>query len=80
MKASLPGKTLSRSRLRASSMVSRLRLASQNPVFVSQGKIYQIENQDLSGLAMFAGASVKATGEVSKDGKSVKISKLDPTN
>ena len=46
-------------------------------VLVSEGKIYQIENQNLGGLAIYAGATVKATGELSKDGKSVKLSTLD---
>jgi hypothetical protein len=47
-------------------------------ILVSQDKIFQIENQNLAGLANYAGTVVKATGELSKDGKSLRLSRLDP--
>lgn len=46
-------------------------------VFVSQGKVYEIQNQDRPELAEHAGHTVKLTGEMSADGKSVKVSKIE---
>lgn len=46
-------------------------------VFVSKGKVYNIENQDGAGLQEHAGHTVKLTGEMSADGKSVKVSKIE---
>jgi hypothetical protein len=46
-------------------------------VFVSQGKVYQIQNQDHAGLNEHAGHAVKLTGEMSSDGKSITVSKIE---
>ena len=43
-------------------------------VFVSGGKIYNIENQDLPDLKEHAGHSVKLTGEMTGD--TIKVSKI----
>lgn len=45
-------------------------------VFVSSGKVYEIENQDLPALKTFAGDTVKLTGELGSDGKTIKADKL----
>jgi hypothetical protein len=45
-------------------------------VFVSDGKVYEIANQDLPALKAFAGDSVKLTGELESDGKTIKADKL----
>jgi hypothetical protein len=47
-------------------------------VFVSNGKIYSIENQKFGGLAKDAGATVQVTGDLAKDGKAITITKLEP--
>ena len=36
-------------------------------VFVSKGKVYNVENQDYAGLAEHAGHTVKLTGEMKGD-------------
>ncbi len=46
-------------------------------VFVSQGKVYEISNQDLPALKTFAGDTVRLTGEIQPDGKSIKADKLE---
>ena len=46
-----------------------------NYVFVSDGKVLAIVNQDFKGLAQRAGAAVKLTGE--RKGDTVTISKLE---
>jgi len=46
-------------------------------VFVQGGKVYEISNQDFSGLADHAGHTVKLTGDMSSDGKSVTVSKIE---
>ena len=51
--------------------------AGQKYVLVSGGKVYAIENQNFSGLAADAGASVRVTGEASGDGNSIKIGKIE---
>ena len=43
-------------------------------VFVSDGKVYMISNQDAAGLAKYAGENVKLTGEMS--GETVTVAKL----
>jgi len=43
-------------------------------VFVSDGKVYQIANQDLAALQKDAGESVKLTGDVNAD--TIKVSKV----
>ncbi len=45
-------------------------------VLVSNGHVYHITNQDFAGLAKYAGESVRATGELGGDNKSITISKL----
>lgn len=45
-------------------------------VLVSQGKVYEIENQDFAGLEEHAGHSVKLIGEMGADGKTIKVSKI----
>ena len=44
---------------------------------VSGGKVYEVSNQDAAGLAEHAGHTVKVTGEVSADGKSITVSKIE---
>jgi hypothetical protein len=44
-------------------------------VFVSKGKVYNIDNQDLPELEKHAGHTVKVTGEMSGD--SIKVSKIE---
>lgn len=46
-------------------------------VFVTDGKVLAIANQDFKGLAAQAGASVKLTGELK--GTTVVVSKLEAT-
>jgi hypothetical protein len=46
-------------------------------VFVSQGKVYEIQNQDDPSLNEHAGHTVKLTGEMSSDGKSITVSKVE---
>jgi len=45
-------------------------------VFVSKGKVFDIENQDLAGLEEHAGHSVKLTGDLQADKKTIKASKI----
>jgi hypothetical protein len=45
-------------------------------VFVSKGKVFDIENQDLAGLEEHAGHTVKLTGDLQADKKTIKASKL----
>ncbi|PYV89859.1 MAG: hypothetical protein DMG05_12565 [Acidobacteria bacterium] len=45
-------------------------------VFVNKGKVYTIENQDVAGLEEHAGHTVKLTGEMSADAKSIKVSSI----
>lgn len=50
-------------------------------VFVSQGKVYEVTNQDFAGLAQHAGHTVKLTGDMSSDKKSVTVSSIEmPTS
>ncbi len=44
-------------------------------VFVSKGKVYNIENQDFASLEEHAGHTVKLTGEMT--GKTVKVARID---
>jgi len=50
--------------------------SGQKYVLVSNGKVYQIVNQALSGLAANAGGRVEVTGDPSADGKSIKIATI----
>jgi hypothetical protein len=45
-------------------------------VFVSNGKVYEIANQDMPELKTFAGGNVKLTGNLESDGKTIKADKL----
>jgi hypothetical protein len=51
--------------------------SGQKYILVSDGKVFQIENQAVAGLAANAGGTVRVTGEASADGKSIKIAKLE---
>jgi hypothetical protein len=51
--------------------------AGQKYVLLSNGKVYQIQNQTVAGLAANAGGTVKVTGEASADGSSIKITNLE---
>jgi hypothetical protein len=45
--------------------------------FVSNGAVYEIQNQDLKDLTVHAGHTVKLTGEMSADKKSIKVDKIE---
>jgi hypothetical protein len=51
--------------------------AGAKHVMIADGKVYKIENQDFKELAMHAGMPMRITGELSKDGQSVKVSKIE---
>lgn len=44
--------------------------------FVSQGKAFPISNQNFAGLAAHAGHTVRLTGDMSADGKSIAVTKI----
>lgn len=50
--------------------------SGQKYVLTSGDKTYEIANQDFAGLERNAGATVKATGQVSADGKAITVTKL----
>ena len=52
--------------------------AGQKYVLVSNGKVFQISNQNAPGLAANAGAAVKITGEAGSDGTSITVAKVEP--
>ncbi len=52
--------------------------AGQKYVLVSNGKVFQISNQNAPGLAANAGAAVKVTGEAVSDGTSITVAKIEP--
>ena len=52
--------------------------SGQKYVLTSGDKVYQIENQNFAGLEKNAGSTVKATGQVSVDGKTITLSKIAP--
>ena len=45
-------------------------------VFVTRGKVHEINNQDFAALVDHAGHAVKLTGEMDKDGK-ITVSKIE---
>ena len=45
-------------------------------VLVSQGKVFEISNQDFAGLQQHAGHSVKLTGELNPNGKTIKVTEI----
>jgi hypothetical protein len=52
--------------------------AGQKYVLMSEGKAYKITNQDFAGLPANAGGAVTVSGDVSQDGSSITISKVQP--
>ena len=50
--------------------------SGQKYVLAAGDKVYQIDNQNFADLEKDAGKSVKATGQVSVDGKSIPLTKL----
>lgn len=51
--------------------------AGEKYVFVSKGKILEIQNQDFADLEKHAGHPVKLTGTLSPSGKTVIVSKIE---
>ena len=47
-------------------------------VFISNGKVYAIQNQDFGTLAANAGAKVQVTGDMDKDGKNITVIRIAP--
>jgi hypothetical protein len=45
-------------------------------VFVSEGKVFDIANQDFGDLTKYAGETVNLTGDLGSDGKTITVSKL----
>jgi hypothetical protein len=45
-------------------------------VLVSQGKVFELSNQDFAGLQEHAGHTVKLTGELTSDGKTINVSEI----
>ena len=45
-------------------------------VLASQGKVFEIANQDFAGLSEHAGHTVKLTGELNADGKTINVSEI----
>jgi hypothetical protein len=45
-------------------------------VLASQGKVFEISNQDFAGLEQHAGHSVKLTGDLDADGKTIKVTEI----
>ncbi|HJT71323.1 MAG TPA: hypothetical protein VJ731_14080 [Terriglobales bacterium] len=54
--------------------------SGQKYVLAARDKVYQIENQSFTDLEKDAGKSVKATGQVSADGKSITVTKVSPVS
>ena len=50
--------------------------AGEKYVFVTKGKILQIQNQDFIDLEKHAGQTVKLTGDLGPDGKTVTVTKV----
>ena len=60
--------------------VACVKMMGQKYVLAAGDKVYQIENQNFANLERDAGKSVKATGQVSADGKSITLTKLSPAS
>jgi hypothetical protein len=60
--------------------VACVKMMGQKYFVAAGGKVYQIENQSFAGLEKVAGMSVKVTGQVSADGKSITVTKLSPVS
>lgn len=56
--------------------VACVKMMGQKYVLAAGDKVYQIENQNFAALEKNAGSTVKATGQVSADGKSIMLTKL----
>jgi hypothetical protein len=54
--------------------------AGQKYVLISNRKVYQIKNQNFADLEKDAGGMVKATGQLTPDGKSITLVKLSPVS
>jgi len=50
--------------------------AGEKYVFVNKGLVHQIQNQDFSDLEKHAGHTVKLTGDVGPDGKTITVTKV----
>ena len=51
--------------------------AGEKYVFVSKGKVLGIQNQDFAELEKHAGHTVKLSGALGSDGKTVTVSKVE---
>ena len=51
--------------------------AGEKYVFVSKGRILEIQNQDFGELEKHAGHNVKLTGTLGSDGQTVTVSKVE---
>lgn len=58
--------------------VACVKMMGQKYVLSTGDKVYQIDNQSFAGLEKSAGSTVKATGQLSTDGKSITLSKMTP--
>ena len=58
--------------------VACVKMMNQKYVLAAGDKVYQIENQNFAELERNAGMSVKATGQMSADGKSITLTKISP--
>src|SRR5262245_2734180 len=45
-------------------------------VFVSQGKVFEISNQEFAGLQEHEGHTVRLTGDLNADGKTINVSEV----
>ena len=50
--------------------------AGEKYVFVSKGQVHQIQNQDFSDLDKHTGHTVKLTGDLGSDGKTITVTKV----
>lgn len=60
--------------------VACVKMMGQKYVLSAGDKLYQIDNQNFAGLEKDAGMSVKVTGQVSADGKSITLAKISPVS
>ena len=50
--------------------------AGEKYVFVNKGQVYRIQNQDFADLETHAGHTVKLTGDLGSDGKTITVTKV----
>ena len=50
--------------------------AGEKYVFVNKGQVHPIQNQDFSDLDKHAGHTVKLTGDIGPDGKTITVTKI----